>query len=175
MIDSNAPFRFEDKMNFDFHVPRHLRVELESALRETVKAEFVRPLAEVPAAYRFRHALIQDATYTSLTRHERRRLHEITARVMEAMAGAAPDNVSAELARHYAAAGNDAKALEYAMLAGDQAMQVYALEEAIAFYTQALDAAERIDASAVQWIHLFTNRGRAFELSDRFDQSSDQL
>lgn len=171
MTDSNASFRFDDKMNFDFHAPRRVRVELGSALREAEEAQFVRRLAEVPVAYRFKHTLIQETACTLLTRHERRRLHEITAHVLEAQAGADVDKVSAELAQHYGAAGNDAKALEYATRAGDRAMQVYALAEALTFYTQALDAAERSAASTHQFIHLFTNRGRSLELSDQFDSA----
>lgn len=140
MTDSNAAFRFDDKMNFDFHAPRRERAELESALRKAEEAQFVRRLVEMPVAYAFKHTLIQEASYTSLTRHDRKRLHAIIAHVLEAEAGFALDQASAELAHQYAAAGDDAKTLEYAARAAEVDRHMFAFPEARLHYAQALDA-----------------------------------
>lgn len=113
-------------------------VELEPALREAEEAQFVRLLAEEPPAYRFKHALFQDAAYSSLTRRERKRLHEVTAHILEAETGDDPDSQSAELARHYEEAGVHAKAIAYLMRYGERATQISAYPEAIQSFERAL-------------------------------------
>ena len=66
-------------------------------------------LQEVPGrgepVYRFRHALIQEATYNGLLRAERRLLHGRAAWALEAAADGRTDEVAAVLGRHFAAAG----------------------------------------------------------------------
>jgi len=142
--ESTAPFRFDNKMNFDFRSPPRGHLAFESALREAEEAQFVRRLEEVPLAYFFKHNLIQEASYTTLTRHERKRLHTVTAHVMEADAGAALDAISAQLAQHYAAAGDDVKTLEYAARAAGVNQRNFAIPEARLHYAQALEALERL-------------------------------
>ncbi len=69
-------------------------------------------LHEVPGraepVYRFRHALIQEATYNGLLRAERRLLHGRAAWALEAAADGRTDEVAAVLGRHFAAAGEPA-------------------------------------------------------------------
>lgn len=113
-------------------------VELEPALREAEQAQFVRMLAEEPPAYRFKHALFQDVAYSSLTRRERKRLHEVTAHVLEEETGSDPDDASAELARHYEEAGVNDKAVTYLTRYGERATQISAYPEAIQSFERAL-------------------------------------
>ena len=70
--------------------------------------------------YRFRHALIQEATYLGLLRAERRRLHGARRVGTRGDGDGRPDEVAAVLARHYAAA-EVARALRYYEIAGDHA------------------------------------------------------
>ena len=87
--------------------------------------------------YRFLHALIQRTLYEQLTATRRQRLH---LRVAEALESAAA--TPSELARHWMAATrpNDAvKAVEYATLAGDEALVRLAPVDAASWYRQALE------------------------------------
>lgn len=43
-MDSIAPFRFDDKMNFDFHARRHGRMELNPVLTRIEQAALIRRL-----------------------------------------------------------------------------------------------------------------------------------
>jgi tetratricopeptide (TPR) repeat protein len=103
-------------------------------------------LAEVPGAaeptYRFRHALIQDATYRSLMKGERRRLH---AKAASALEDAPPDRVedtAALLGHHYALAGDTERAAHFLALAADHASNAFANEQAINSTRRALELLE---------------------------------
>jgi adenylate cyclase len=65
------------------------------------------------ARYRFHHVLFQRYLYQSLGDGERRRLHAGIAANLEALHGANLDPVSAEIAYHYAAAGDAQKATRF--------------------------------------------------------------
>ena len=102
-------------------------------------------LQEVPGrgepVYRFRHALIQEATYNGLLRAERRLLHGRAAWALEATADGRTDEVAAVLGRHFAAAGEPGRALRYYEMAGDHATVSFANDEAISSFRSALEIA----------------------------------
>jgi predicted ATPase len=139
---------------------------LRPTLEQLETAQLVRRADDAELTYQFKHALTQDAAYQSLLVKQRRETHRRVAQAYEALYGnRCLDDYAAILAQHYAEAGDDAQTYVYAAHAGDLAAQKYAHHEAIAFYAQALDAAQRIDATTAQWIHLYTARGRAYELA----------
>jgi class 3 adenylate cyclase/tetratricopeptide (TPR) repeat protein len=90
------------------------------------------------AAYRFRHALQQDAAYYGLLRADRRRLHGHAAMALEAAYADSPHEVAAVLGRHFAAAGDGTSAIRYLEVAGDSATWAFANDEAIKAYEEAL-------------------------------------
>jgi predicted ATPase len=117
-------------------------------------AEFV---YEQPAAgdmgYIFKHALTHDVAYKSLLTERRRLLHERAGQAMEALYHERLDDHYNELARHYRASTNTAKAVEYLTLAGRQAARrgLYAqaladLEPALALVAKLPDGSERLRA-----------------------------
>ena len=125
----------------------------------------IRRASDPDTAYLFKHALIQDTAYTSLTRAERKHLHRHVAEAYEILyAGHRMDEYAGLLAQHYGEAGDDAQTLAYATRAGDIAAREYANVEAIAFYEQALAAAKRGGATTAQFLHLYTKRGRVYEV-----------
>ena len=101
-------------------------------------------LTEVPQqarpTYRFRHALVQEATYKGIVKAERRRLHARVAWTLEEASADRLDEVAGVLGHHYAAAGEAERAVHYLQLAGDHAASVFANEEAISCYRSALAA-----------------------------------
>jgi DNA-binding SARP family transcriptional activator/tetratricopeptide (TPR) repeat protein len=116
-----------------------LGAELDNALAELVSAGLLTEARGQPEPlYRFRHALIREATYHGLLRSQRRQLHARAAWHLEASAAERLAEVAAVLGRHLAAAGEDDRAVHYLELAGDHADQIFANEEAIASYRQAL-------------------------------------
>jgi tetratricopeptide (TPR) repeat protein len=127
--------------------------------------------------YLFRHSLVQAAAYASLVRSDRRALHQAVAQTLEALyldpsGSAARSGLLPELAHHWGEAQHPPRALHFFTLAGDDAAGQYANAEAIAHYTRAIELLPRLgsgqqpgrDAIA----HLFTQRGRAQELSGQY-------
>jgi len=88
--------------------------------------------------FRFVHALIQQYLYRQLGAAERTRLHNEIAETLERLYKEDITIVAAPLARHYREAGVKEKAVEYLLQAGDQARNLYAHQEAVEHYQQAL-------------------------------------
>ncbi|MGA2531328.1 MAG: AAA family ATPase, partial [Acidimicrobiales bacterium] len=99
-------------------------------------------LVEVPRqaerAYRFRHALMQEATYKGLLRAQRQQLHARVAWSVEESCSDRLEEVATLLGHHYAAAGENHRAVHHLGVAGLHAASVFANEEAIASFREAL-------------------------------------
>jgi tetratricopeptide (TPR) repeat protein len=92
--------------------------------------------------YLFRHALVQEAAYASLLKQDRRALHRAAA---EAILAQHPDRereLAGVLALHLEQAGENARAAEYLVMAGDHALERFANREAIGFYSRASGLAD---------------------------------
>lgn len=108
----------------------HLRnADLIDQKRLTPELEFI-----------FRHPLIQQATYGSLLDDQRRSLHAVIARTIEALFSERLDEFLSILAYHYAQAEDWEHAYEYLFKAGDQAGRIAADAEALDHYEKALHA-----------------------------------
>jgi tetratricopeptide (TPR) repeat protein/transcriptional regulator with XRE-family HTH domain len=92
--------------------------------------------------YGFVHALIGQALYEEVPRHRLRRLHLRAGEALERARGERPETW-AELARHFLAAGDEARASRYSLLAGDHAAGLYAHAEAVQHYEVALELLEQ--------------------------------
>jgi adenylate cyclase len=120
--------------------------------------------------YRFRHILFQKFIYDSLDQVERIYLHRAVGNELEQLHAERVDTVASQLARHFAACGDDRHALRYFTLAGDAAARVYANAEAVEHYTRALELARRDETSSDELVQLYTSLGRALELNSQFDR-----
>jgi tetratricopeptide (TPR) repeat protein len=93
------------------------------------------------AAYRFKHALIQDAAYESLLKSRRQALHRRAAETLCSQ----PERAAAEpevIAHHFTQAGLDDLAIEWWGKAGDQALRRSAFQEAIVHLGRAIAMAD---------------------------------
>lgn len=100
------------------------------------------------AAYDFAHDKLRAVAYAGLSPARRRHLHR---RAAEALAASAPATETdrlraAQLAHHYLEAGDERKALDYLLQAGDQARMLYAHQEAIAHYERAVALQRRLES-----------------------------
>jgi tetratricopeptide (TPR) repeat protein len=96
--------------------------------------------------WQFRHQLIRDAVYTSATEANRARRHAV---VLEAIAGDVSDSPFAVAHHAFAALPlvDADRAVALAARAGETALAQHAYEEAIVWFTRALEAAPRSTAS----------------------------
>jgi predicted ATPase len=111
---------------------------LQSAIDQLATSGLISIRGERPdASYIFKHALVQDAAYSTLVRSKRQQLHR---RVANALMTGFPDTVEAEpelMAYHLAQAGLTEKAIEYLRKAGQRALEHSANAEAMGHLTRA--------------------------------------
>jgi len=120
--------------------PERSRRVLDASLLTLQREEMIRQRARVPELeYIFKHHLTQQAAYNGLLRRERRRFH---GQVAEALGRLFPDRVEEQLGilgRHWEQAGEWERAVEYLRRAGEQAAAQFANEEAVGYFTRALE------------------------------------
>lgn len=123
--------------------------------------------------YAFQHNLVSEATYYSMLREDRRRLHLIIGEALESLYPAQCEELAPELARHFSLADELERALEYQLLAGSASLQRYALSEAVAYYQQALSLAKTSERSLNEqiWRKIYLALGRCYELRSHADQA----
>jgi tetratricopeptide (TPR) repeat protein len=92
--------------------------------------------------YIFKHALTQEVAYESLLKQRRKELH---GRIAQAIEEIYTDQLEAHyelLAYHYERSGNEIKAIDYLILAGEKSNQHSAAQTACDFFEKALVVAE---------------------------------
>jgi len=145
---------------------------LQRDLRRLVEAELLYQRGMPPqATYLFKHALIRDAAYESLLKRTRKHYHQKIAGALEERF---PETAQAQpelLAYHCTLSEAWERAFEYLVRSGDKARQVYANQEAITFYTQAIEASGRITPAldAAQLLPLYEGRGLVWMLLTKYD------
>jgi DNA-binding CsgD family transcriptional regulator len=126
--------------------------QLLEGLREAVDQQLLRPDPGGGDGYLFRHALLAEAVHSELLPGERVRLHTALASALEAgvEGGGPPASRAARLAYHWAAAGDQPRALSASIQAAEAALGVYGfaeaqlqLERALALWDQVPDAEQR--------------------------------
>lgn len=88
--------------------------------------------------YRFRHNLFQQHLYKELGKMERELLHGDVGRILESLYAGREREIAAQLAWHYSEANESDKAIEYLLMAGDKARNMYANDEAVGHYERAV-------------------------------------
>ena len=120
---------------------RKLSGELERQHR-LVHSEGIRrldPGGQRLSLFRFQHNLFRTYLYNELSEAERAYLHEDVGNALETLYGDQADEVAVQLALHFEKAGVDEKAGHYLQKAGEQSAARYANEEAIHYFTKALE------------------------------------
>jgi class 3 adenylate cyclase/tetratricopeptide (TPR) repeat protein len=145
--------------------------DLSGALRTLERTGLIIETARTPErTFAFRHSLTQEATYGTILLRRRRELHRRVAEVFEELYA---NRIDAPLLAQHAREGeDDERTLRYATLAADADARLYAHAEAVTHTTWAIEAAGRLGRTAEALAHLYPNRGRALELSARFDEAA---
>jgi DNA-binding SARP family transcriptional activator/tetratricopeptide (TPR) repeat protein len=132
------------------------------------------PLDPTPT-YAFTHEKIRQVAYTEAGNARRRMLHRRAFELLEER-GAPP----AELARHALAGGLAAPAFVHSAAAGDRAMEVFAVKDAIEHYQRARSLGAEVlrtgggqpdERSILDLEHLYTRLGRAYEMADEREKT----
>ena len=146
--------------------------ELLPAVSELCSAGLLVQAANVPeATFRFRHSLIQEATYKGLLRAHRATLHSRAAWGLEQASAGRLEEVAGLLGHHYALAGEVERAAHYLALAGDRAALTFANDEARASYSWAIELLGRDPAQAVPVAEIWLKLGRLAWRLGHFEDS----
>ena len=146
--------------------------DLSTSLRTLERNGLVVETARTPEReYAFRHSLTQDATYGTILLRRRRELHRRVAEVFEELYVNRIEASAPLLAHHAREGGDDERTLRYATVAADADARLYANAEAVIHFTWAIEAATRLGRTDEALDHLYPSRGRALELSGRFEEA----
>jgi tetratricopeptide (TPR) repeat protein len=146
--------------------------ELDHNLLSLQSAQMIQEATRVPELeYLFRHALTQEAAYSTILLKQRRTFHLAVGEAMETLFSDQLDELSSQLALHYSQGRQAEKALAYYTRAGDHAFRLFAMAEALTHYEEALEWTGRGQSNNQQLIHLYLRRGRTLELLLRFDEA----
>jgi DNA-binding CsgD family transcriptional regulator/tetratricopeptide (TPR) repeat protein len=115
--------------------------DLLSALDEALERLIVEPLPAVGENwYRFRHALVRDAVYESVSPSRRAHWHAAVLELMEQRLGARAEDHVVDLAYHAARAEalvGSSRVVKYSRLAGEQMLTKHAFDEASRHFERA--------------------------------------
>jgi class 3 adenylate cyclase/predicted ATPase len=126
--------------------------KLDEALEQLASAELIFRRGVPPdAEYTFKHALVQDAAYSTLLRSRRQQLHGRIATTLEAQFPAIVETQPEVLARHCAEAGLLEKGVGYWLKAGQQAVARGAMTEAVAHLSRGLDILSGMPDRGARW------------------------
>jgi DNA-binding SARP family transcriptional activator len=120
------------------HSEEHVLDLLDAAIHSVL----IREVPQRPGRFSFSHALIEHTLYEDLGPTRRQRLHLRIATALETLCSEDPGDRVGELAYHWAHAtrpADVAKAVGYALRAGDHALAKLAPDDAVAWYGQALE------------------------------------
>jgi class 3 adenylate cyclase/predicted ATPase len=157
--------RFRRVVLEEFLAPERVRLD------EATERELHRFITEDDEGrFTFRHSVVHDIAYSSLSYSKRRELHARAGDVIERQAGDEPESVAEYLSTHYSQSGEYQKAWRYAQIAADRAKRAYANTEAAAHLLRALDAARHLDdVPSSEVADLWTRLGEVRELSGQLE------
>ena len=139
--------------------------ELLDLLDDAAAVALVREVADAPGRYCFAHALIQRTLYQDLGPTRAARAHRQVAEAIETIVGDRPGRRVGELAHHWFSATqpvNTPKAIAYARQAGERALAALAPDDAMRYFSQALQLVELVpDGNALLACDLRLRLGRA--------------
>jgi DNA-binding CsgD family transcriptional regulator/tetratricopeptide (TPR) repeat protein len=158
---------------------RRFDVDLLLQITGQTEAQFLHLLKELIATqlvveesgehFAFRHALTRHAIYEQLLKRERKALHRILAETIEQVYQTTLDTHLEDLAHHYIRAEMWGKAFTYAQRAGEKAQALYAPRAAIQHFTNALEAAQKMEMPPPA--HLYLARGQEYEMLGELERS----
>ncbi len=125
--------------------------ELQAALDQLGDAGLLFCRGTAPqASYLFKHALVQDAAYSTLLRRRRQELHARVAAVLEGHFADLVERQPELLAHHLTSAGDTERAVDQWLKAGRHAAARFSYREAIAHFERGLGLLQSLEESLVR-------------------------
>jgi len=129
--------------------------ELDKHLGTLLRLDLIREAARVPEVeYTFRNPLTQEAVYQTILIKRRRFFHRRVGEAMESIYEDRLDGLFSLLAYHFALAGENDKAIDYYRKAAQQAVVLFAYDDAIQNLRSALKLIEEGERTEIHMILL---------------------
>jgi len=125
--------------------------------------------------YVFRHAILRDVTYGTVVPRQRRAYHKLVGDWLLQIGGERAHEHALLVAEHYDLAGEPALAAAEFARAGRRAIELSAIEEAIATLERARKLLEGKEAHAEQLLPVLVQLGEAYGFKGAFRESHDIL
>jgi tetratricopeptide (TPR) repeat protein len=144
-------------------------IEIEA--RDFVRQE--RSQGQPVPAYHFKHNVTQEVAYETLLFTQRQQLHQAVGRSLEQLQ---PDEIE-QIAYHTFVGEDWRRALLYQVLAGREAQQHFANQEAVDHYRKALQCAQQLPAEeiAVERLDIHITLGELFVTIGQYEAAEEQL
>lgn len=141
-------------------------------LRRLLQLQMIQEATRIPEVeYIFRNPMTQEVVYNGILLKRRREFHRWVGLEMESLYADQMAEMAPRLAYHFTQAREHRKAFDYLLMAGDQATRLYAHQEALTHYDQALSLLSSAQAETEQVIQLCSNRGRVLEHMGSYDEA----
>jgi class 3 adenylate cyclase/tetratricopeptide (TPR) repeat protein len=147
---------------------------LEPLLAELKRLEFLYEQTSTDESlYIFKHALTQEVAYESLLTTRRQELHAAAGHALERLYHDWLAEHYEALAHHFTLGEVWEKAFHYLTQSGHKARQAYANQEAITFYTQAIEVSQRITPAVdeVRLLPVYEGRGLVWILMTKPEEA----
>lgn len=142
--------------------------QLDRQLSTLQRVDLIRETGREPERrFSFRHALTQEAAYSGILQRRRRELHRSVAETLVELHPDRMDEFAAEIGGHFAEAA-DPRAVEHLAHAGQRAMRLYALDDAVAYLSRALELARKTDPDRTSLAPIYISLARTHELKGDF-------
>lgn len=172
-----------DVMTADHAARTPMPARIETILSRLESRHLIARLTESQIAddweWVFEHVLIQEVAYSGVLKSVRRRVHREVAEQLERHLSERTNFLIPFIAYHFERGDVPAKAVRYLQQAGDRAADQYANEDAVEYYTRALDGLEDAGLSDDQEVdiryELLLGRESVFGLMGRRNQQADDL
>jgi predicted ATPase/class 3 adenylate cyclase len=133
---------------FKYRLLEHLAQQernLNRYLSEFEERDLVYPEHTIPELeYAFKHALTQEATYQGILERKKMEFHHQVGEGIETLYRERLEEYYGELAYHYARSADKEKAVDYLIKAGDRCKQLYANQDAIRYFNDALSMLDEL-------------------------------
>jgi class 3 adenylate cyclase/tetratricopeptide (TPR) repeat protein len=156
-----------------------VREELKSYLLNLQGLEFIYEKSLFPELeYIFKHALMQEVAYNSLLHKKKKEIHGKIGEAIEQLYTERLEEFYEILAYHFVQAEGWEKAFLYLSKSGNKARQAFANQEAIGFYTKAIDVSNRITPALQEkeeLLSIYEGRGLVWLLLFKLDEAIDDF
>jgi adenylate cyclase len=122
--------------------------------------------------YSFADIIVRDVVHDEVSHLRHKKLHGTVGRALEKVYEKNIDEHLGELAWHFLEFGDEEKALEYFLKAGDRAAEIYANNEAVSYFQHALTLLEKKEGELREKARVLEKLGNIKSLGGEYDVSA---